>query len=82
MDRLKIDLAKMIEHVEGLPGTPTMEQLTTKVQSLSDAIMRDANALPSRIKEIVYLGFDTMGYDVRRRRVKRAAEFNSEGKQK
>mmetsp|Transcript_22199 Transcript_22199/g.37160 ORF Transcript_22199/g.37160 Transcript_22199/m.37160 type:complete len:409 (-) Transcript_22199:1567-2793(-) len=79
MERLTKDLASMIAHVESLPGNPSFEQLEAKTKGMSDAIKRDSNSAPGRIKQLIVENFNSIGWDVRRSKVTKLANFTSAG---
>lgn len=66
MERLKADVSAMIAHVQSLPPNPTIEQLSGKISSLCQAIVKDSLALPKRINEIIQEAFIVVGWDIKR----------------
>eukprot|EP01031_Cornospumella_fuschlensis_P029242 gene29242-35298_t len=67
MEHLLQELESMIKHVKMLPPNPNPDQLKSKVQSLSDALTKDTIAMAKHIQDIVYKGFQYMGWDAKRR---------------
>ena len=76
MDRLKTDLNAMISHVKGLPAGATLEQLSGKTKSLSEAITKNSTSLARRVKEIISTCFLEMGWDVIKQKVTNASRFS------
>ena len=77
MERLENDILSMKKHIESLAGTPTTEQLTAKVTTLADAIIRDSSSLPIRIKEIVNEAFTViLGWNLKNKIITSKTLFN------
>lgn len=69
------DVNGMVQHINALSGTPTFEQLETKVKSLSKALEKDVLTLPPRIKQLVQHGFDMVGWNMTTRAVTDKSKF-------
>jgi hypothetical protein len=81
MERLKSDLNAMIMSVqEKLEKnlSPSTEQLIAFVTGITDALVRDATALPPAIRNLCRDSFSAMGWNVRKKTITEPNLFTPE----